>query len=183
KGAQGVVIVVQGQANLLEVVRAAHPRGGLADLLDGRQQQADQDADDGDDHQQLDQRKAAANRWNLHDESPCRDDEEIDGTPLCGIVGWSVSSIGRWPLPATNSEEEHGQRLCEELAPRAERGRYRSVRGPGFPECSHGLSPRSPSLGWSVKAIAVTRVVENVRGWGVRGDEAGWSGQRTKRPG
>ena len=32
--------------------------GGLADLLDGRQQQADQDRDDRDDDEQLDQRKA-----------------------------------------------------------------------------------------------------------------------------
>ena len=31
--------------------------GGLADLLHGRQQQADQDGDDGDHHQQLDQRE------------------------------------------------------------------------------------------------------------------------------
>src|SRR5205823_6186666 len=41
------------------VVLALGPVGGLADLLDGRQQQADQHADDGDDDQQLDQREAA----------------------------------------------------------------------------------------------------------------------------
>ena len=53
-----VVVVVDGQADLLEVVRALHPVGGLADLLDRGQQQADQDGDDGDHHQQLDQREA-----------------------------------------------------------------------------------------------------------------------------
>ena len=54
----GVVVVVAGEAKLLEVVAALHPRGGLADLLDRGQQQADEDGDDGDHHQQLDQREA-----------------------------------------------------------------------------------------------------------------------------
>src|SRR5581483_6252773 len=53
----GSVVVVGGQADLLEIVRAAHSGGGLADLLDGGQQQADQDRDDRDHHQQLDQRE------------------------------------------------------------------------------------------------------------------------------
>ena len=53
----GVVEVVMGQADLLQVVGAADAGGGLADLLDGRQQQADQHRDDGDHHQQLDQRE------------------------------------------------------------------------------------------------------------------------------
>jgi len=50
---------VQAQADLLEVVRARHACGGLADLLHGGQQQADQDGDDRYHHQQLDQREAA----------------------------------------------------------------------------------------------------------------------------
>ena len=52
---RGVVVV--GQRDLLQVVAALHAGGRLANLLHGRQQQADQDRDDGDDHQQLDQRK------------------------------------------------------------------------------------------------------------------------------
>lgn len=52
-----VMIVVQGQADLLEVVDALHPTGRLAHGLDGRQQQGDQHGDDRDDDQQLDQRK------------------------------------------------------------------------------------------------------------------------------
>jgi hypothetical protein len=41
-----------------EVVLTLHPRGGLADLLDGGQEQADQDRNDGDHHQQLDEGKS-----------------------------------------------------------------------------------------------------------------------------
>ena len=53
----GTVVVVQGQSELLDVVLAAHAGRGLAHLLNSRQQQADQDRDDGDHHEQLDQRK------------------------------------------------------------------------------------------------------------------------------
>ena len=56
--AQGVVVVVDRQADLLEVVDALAAAGGLAGGLDGGQQQADQDGDDRDDHQELDQREA-----------------------------------------------------------------------------------------------------------------------------
>jgi hypothetical protein len=58
---------VQGEALLLEVVGVLRPGGGLADLLDGGEQQADQDRDDGDDDEQLDQREGgpAANHERL----------------------------------------------------------------------------------------------------------------------
>ena len=49
--AVGVVETVQCQADLMEVVAAGDAGRGGADLLDGRQQQADQDADDADHHQ------------------------------------------------------------------------------------------------------------------------------------
>ena len=55
--AVGAVVVVEGQADLLQVVLAAQPGGGLADLLHGGQEQADEHRDDGDHHQQLDQRE------------------------------------------------------------------------------------------------------------------------------
>ena len=45
---------VHGQSNLLEVVVALRAAGRLAGGLHGRQEQGDQDADDGDDDQQLD---------------------------------------------------------------------------------------------------------------------------------
>ena len=53
----GRVVAVGRQTDLLEVVRAADPGGGLADLLDRGQQQSDQDGSDGDHDQQLDERK------------------------------------------------------------------------------------------------------------------------------
>ena len=54
----GVVVHVGGQRDLLEVVGALDAGRGGADLLDGGQQEADEDGDDGDHHQQLDQREA-----------------------------------------------------------------------------------------------------------------------------
>ena len=54
-----VVIVLGGQADLLEVVRALGTSRRLAGGLDGGQEQRDQDGDDRDHHQQLDQREAA----------------------------------------------------------------------------------------------------------------------------
>ena len=53
--ADGRVIVVQRQAELLHVVDALRSAGGFTSRLDRRQQQRDQDGDDGDDHQQFDQ--------------------------------------------------------------------------------------------------------------------------------
>ena len=49
---------MQRQADLLEVIGALGPPGRLPRRLDRRQQQGNQDADDGDHHQKLDQRKA-----------------------------------------------------------------------------------------------------------------------------
>jgi hypothetical protein len=52
-----VVVVVHGQAELLEVVAARHACCRLADFLDGRQEQANEDGDDGNHHQELNQRE------------------------------------------------------------------------------------------------------------------------------
>src|SRR5262249_7471534 len=56
----GVVVVVQRQADLLEVVLALDTGGGLTHLLHRRHEQGDQDRDDRDHHQQLDQRERRA---------------------------------------------------------------------------------------------------------------------------
>jgi len=53
------VVVVQPQADVLEVVVALRTPCGLARRLRGRQQQGDQNADDGDDHQQFQQAEPA----------------------------------------------------------------------------------------------------------------------------
>ena len=51
----GVMEVVNRQTELFAVVQAGRARGRLADLLDGRQQQADEHGDDRNDHEQLDE--------------------------------------------------------------------------------------------------------------------------------
>src|SRR5262249_52709530 len=89
--ADRLVVVVQGQAELPQVVLAAHAVGGLAHLLDGGQQQADQDGDDGDHHQQLDQGEGVTA---VHGGGP-----PVWGRrpPLLGAAG---SAVGAWsPSP------------------------------------------------------------------------------------
>ncbi len=50
-----VVIVLDGQPELLQVVRALHAAGGFASGLNRREKQTDQNADDRDNDQQLDE--------------------------------------------------------------------------------------------------------------------------------
>ena len=52
-----VGVVMHAQADLLQIVRALRAPGRFAGRLHGRQQQRHQHADDGDHHQQLDERK------------------------------------------------------------------------------------------------------------------------------
>ena len=49
--------IVDGDADLLEVVGAGHAVGRLAHFLHGGNQQADEHGDDGDHHEQFDQRE------------------------------------------------------------------------------------------------------------------------------
>ena len=60
------------QADLLEVVRALGPTGRLAGRLDGGQEQGDQDGDDGDHHQQLDQRESCSSNSHMSSFSDLR---------------------------------------------------------------------------------------------------------------
>jgi len=57
-----IMIVVQGQPELLHVVETPDPIASLANSLHRRQQQSDQDADNGDHDQQLDERKASGDK-------------------------------------------------------------------------------------------------------------------------
>src|SRR5262249_47307751 len=60
QGQVGAMELVTGQGNLLEVVQRLRAGRGATDHLDGRYQQADQDGDDGDDHEQFDESNPAA---------------------------------------------------------------------------------------------------------------------------
>jgi hypothetical protein len=57
------------ERQLFEVVLATHPRGGLADLLNRRQQQANENRDDCDHHEEFDQREPTtrSTEWSKHD--------------------------------------------------------------------------------------------------------------------
>ena len=57
KLAVGAVIIVQRRRKLLGLVMTLRAPGGLASRLHRRQQKRDQNADDGNDHEQLDQRQ------------------------------------------------------------------------------------------------------------------------------
>jgi hypothetical protein len=52
------LMVQGGQPDLLEIIGALDPVGRFADLLDGGQEEADQDRDDSHDHHQFHERKA-----------------------------------------------------------------------------------------------------------------------------
>ena len=65
------VVIVQSETDLLEVVRALCTTGGLAPRLHGREQERDEHGNDGDDHQQLDQREAAT-RMTISQQSSSR---------------------------------------------------------------------------------------------------------------
>jgi hypothetical protein len=72
---------VDAQGELLEVVAALHPRRRLAHFLHGGQEQADEDGDDGDHHQQLDQRegKTWLRHRAAHDGSSASRNEKVQG--------------------------------------------------------------------------------------------------------
>ena len=53
------MVVVKGDADLFEVIFALGASGGFAGLLDGGQEESDEDRDDGDDNEEFDESKAA----------------------------------------------------------------------------------------------------------------------------
>src|SRR5690606_22809087 len=62
EGGVDIEVVVQSQSDLLEVVLALGAARRLAGLLDGGQQQGDQDGDDGDHYEQFDESEATTVR-------------------------------------------------------------------------------------------------------------------------
>jgi hypothetical protein len=75
KGLLGIVIAVQGQADLLHVVLTLRARGRLAHLLHGRHQQGDEDRDDGNHDQQFDESESGPS--STHRRTSRRDDTRI----------------------------------------------------------------------------------------------------------
>ena len=65
----GLMVVVQPQADLLEVVDALRASRRFASGLHRWQQKRDQDSDDGDDHQEFDQSEASS-RSPIHADLP-----------------------------------------------------------------------------------------------------------------
>ncbi len=55
-----IVIVVQGQADLLQIIGASRTPRTFAGRLHGRQEQRNENADDGDHHKQLHERKTTS---------------------------------------------------------------------------------------------------------------------------
>src|SRR5262249_17317459 len=74
--------------DLVEVVLALGAGSTLAHLLDGGEQQANEDGDDGDDHQQLDQREAGAGTNPGHESppNPSKESDEANATHPDGQV-------------------------------------------------------------------------------------------------
>lgn len=56
------MVVVDGQTNLLQMIAALGATGGFTSLLNGRQQQRNQDRNDGNHDEQLDEREALSTR-------------------------------------------------------------------------------------------------------------------------
>src|SRR5262249_18861967 len=88
-----IMEVVDGQSELLEVVGAFEPVGGLAHLLDGGQEQANQHGNDGNHHQQLDEREAAAPGGSSysHVTPPLPEEKEKDPCWGCFFAVWTRS--------------------------------------------------------------------------------------------
>jgi hypothetical protein len=72
---------VEGKSQLLEIVCALHPAGCFASRLNCRQQQTNQDSNDGNHHQQLDERKAASYFPYLH-RNTCGKEREIENDKI-----------------------------------------------------------------------------------------------------
>src|SRR5262245_51422790 len=67
-------MILGGQGELLEVVRATHPVGCLTDLLNRGQKEPDQNCNDGNDNEELNERKRRASGEVSHTRSPINED-------------------------------------------------------------------------------------------------------------
>ena len=140
--AEGVVVILHGEPELLQVVHALGPPRRLARRLHCRQEQRDQDGDDGDHHQKFDQGEGAT--FPHHQGDP-QDENEKDES---GRVQWAThphplglhprppapgqTRVGRDRLPGRNATFD-GPHRSEEVASlevrRWEWGAYRIIIG------------------------------------------------------
>jgi hypothetical protein len=123
-----VVVGVEGEPELLEVVLALGPGGGLADLLDGRQEQPDQDGNDGD--------HLCPTRW-FSRRRAVSVSVALAAAALAGCGGerlYPIRGTLAWPDGAPATELANGvvvfQFLADPAAP-APRGRSRPTAASG----------------------------------------------------
>src|SRR5262249_18327601 len=93
-GFVAVGAVLDGDDHLVEVVHARGAGGGLADLLDGGQEQPDEDGDDGDHHQQLHQREPTPAPQETTDQHESASKKDGKGKPLVRQGNYGSSAAG-----------------------------------------------------------------------------------------
>jgi hypothetical protein len=94
-----VVVVVECQADLLEVISALGAPGGFTGLLNGRQEERDQERQDCDDDEKLNERHArTTSTVNLHGSSPTGPAISVTrvGEPLEGVYEIAVTNAGQF---------------------------------------------------------------------------------------
>jgi hypothetical protein len=82
---------VDGQSELLEIVRTLRSAGSFSRRLHGRQQQGDQNRDNGNNHEKLDQRETASD----HSHRDNLSDQEVRGWRIKAWRGLSLINITR----------------------------------------------------------------------------------------
>ena len=148
RGIRADRLLVSGQRDpdLLQVVDALAPPRRLAGRLHGRQQQRDQHADDGDHHEQLDQRETRP-AW-THLDGPRVDAARRPGGPGSGACGLNLSRPLNYRIPRVEAilfDPRPGIRSSR--APLTAAGRqWRDLGGGGKPG----------GLGMLVVAVTVT---------------------------
>ena len=91
-----IVVIMNGDSDLLQVVRALRAAGRFSGRLNRRQQQGDQDADDRDHDQQFDQGKTSAFRtiaFAWHPLFTKDSNQEQTGSPACVTYGFWPGGI------------------------------------------------------------------------------------------
>jgi hypothetical protein len=94
------MVIMQGQAQLFQLVRALHPPRGFPRRLDGRQEQRHQDPDHSDYDQQLDKSKAAydslvpwVNTWTHRNYLPSIKKKTKNGLNLSSTVATDFARL------------------------------------------------------------------------------------------